>query len=83
MTYEAVLKEVMKLSIDDRTLLAHEIWRSVEDEAAAAELSDAQRAELERRAEDARRNPGDGIPWDVVKARLRARWQQPRRGDSV
>jgi putative addiction module component (TIGR02574 family) len=39
-------------------------------------LSAAQRAELERRVAAADANPADGIPWEVVRAEARARWQR-------
>ena len=42
------------------------------------ELSSAQIAELERRADGLRRNPQAGIPWDQVRAQLKERLKQGR-----
>ena len=39
-----------------------------------AVLTNAQRCELERRADDDDANPDDGVPWDRVKAEALARW---------
>ncbi|GAF80957.1 unnamed protein product, partial [marine sediment metagenome] len=39
----------------------------------AIELSDAQRAELDRRMEVYRKNPHAGSPWPEVRARILAR----------
>ena len=61
------------LSIDDRIALAQEIWDSVEREIEHLPLTDAQRAELERRLADSIADPGAVILWEEVKARATAR----------
>jgi putative addiction module component (TIGR02574 family) len=43
-----------------------------------AMLTEAQRAELRRRAADAIANPGTGIPWEEVKAKLDERFNRNR-----
>jgi putative addiction module component (TIGR02574 family) len=61
-----------KLSIAERIQLAEELWDSIPESADIA-LSDAQRAELDRRLEDLEQYPDAGEPWEVVRARLYAR----------
>ena len=61
-----------KLSITERIELAEELWDSI-PESDLIPLTDAQRAELDRRLEDLEQNPDAGEPWEVVRARLYAR----------
>ncbi|MFL5328866.1 MAG: addiction module protein [Gemmataceae bacterium] len=62
-----------QLSIEDRLTVADAIWDSVAREAEAATLSEAQRAELERRLADSIARPDAVTPWEVIKARALAR----------
>ena len=64
------------LSIDDRLALAEQLWTSVADEMERQPLSDEQRAEIERRIQDADNNPDRGIPWETIRAEARARWKR-------
>jgi putative addiction module component (TIGR02574 family) len=61
-----------KLSAAERIQLAEELWNSI-PESADISLTDAQRAELDRRLEDLEQHPDAGEPWEVVRARLYAR----------
>jgi len=61
-----------RLSRDDRLALVREIWDSIATEGGSF-LSDAQRRELDRRAEEDDADPDGGIPWEVVKAQARRR----------
>jgi putative addiction module component (TIGR02574 family) len=61
-----------KLSVTERIQLAGELWDSI-PESADISLTDAQRAELDRRLEDLDQHPDDGERWEVVRARLYAR----------
>jgi putative addiction module component (TIGR02574 family) len=59
-----------KLDRAEQLALAEEILDSL----AAAPLTDAQRAELDRRLADHRANPEDVIPWEEIEAEDRARY---------
>ncbi len=59
-----------KLSIAERIQLAEDLWDSIPPEGADIPLTEAQKAELERRIEDLERNPDAGELWEVVRARL-------------
>ena len=61
-----------KLSVAERIQLAEELWDSI-PESADISLTDAQRAEIDRRLEDLEQYPDAGEPWEVVRARLYAR----------
>lgn len=65
-----------RLSVAERLALAEAIWASVTPELEAAPLSDAQKAEVDRRLAAHRANPQAAIPWEQVEAAALARLQQ-------
>ncbi len=66
------LSELLKLSAGDRAELAMALWNSLTDVERDTELdlSEAQRAELDRRWAEHVANPGSAIPWSDVRAKL-------------
>ena len=62
--------DVLELSVAERIQLAEDIWDTIAKVSDAPKLTDAQRAELDRRLEAHRKNPEAGSPWEVVKARI-------------
>ncbi len=62
-----------RMSIEDRFALAQQIWDSITADLEREPLTPAQRAELERRVAAADANPGEGIPWEVIRAERRER----------
>jgi putative addiction module component (TIGR02574 family) len=61
-----------KLSREERLALVQELWDSIAAEPGPSLLTDAQRKELLRRADEDDANPDDVIPWEEVKAKARA-----------
>jgi putative addiction module component (TIGR02574 family) len=61
-------EQAKKLTVSDRILLVEEIWDTIAEDNQSFELTDAQKRELDRRLESARRNPGQGRTWDEIKA---------------
>ncbi len=59
-----------KLPADQRTALAQEIWRSLDDARTVPPLSDAFKAELERRDAEMDANPGVAVTWAEMRAQL-------------
>ena len=59
-----------KLPADQRRALAHEIWDSLDDAQAVPPISDAFRAELDRRDAEMDANPGIAITWAEMRAKL-------------
>ncbi len=68
-----VAVDIDKLSIAERIQLAEDLWDSIPANNDEMELTAAQRAELDRRLDDLKRNPEAGEPWDVVMARIQER----------
>jgi len=58
-----------KLSVAERIQLAADLWDSI-PESPDIPLTDAQKAELDRRLEDLEQHPDAGEPWEIVRARL-------------
>jgi putative addiction module component (TIGR02574 family) len=62
-----------RLSLEDRLAVADAIWESVARESADRPLSDAQKAELDRRLADSKSHPDAVTPWEEIKAKAFAR----------
>ncbi len=61
---------IERLSIAERLLLVEELWDSI---AADTPLTDAQRAELDRRLADHEANPDDVVSWEDIQSSITAR----------
>lgn len=74
--------DYLSLSVDERLQLVGDIWDSIAAEAtadpAALPLTDAQRAELDRRVAEYDADPSIGIPMDQVLDNIRARFADRR-----
>ena len=66
------LTELLKLPASDRAELAMALWESLNEaeREGAFELSDADRAELDRRWAEHLKNPKSAIPWAEMRATL-------------
>lgn len=58
------------LTVAERIQLAEDLWDSVSDAPEVLELTEAQRAELDRRLAEHEANPTDTIPWSVLRQEL-------------
>ena len=67
------LADVLELPVAERLKLVEAIWESITEVPDALELTEAQRAELDRRFDDYEKNPDAGSPWPDVKARILSR----------
>jgi putative addiction module component (TIGR02574 family) len=65
-----------RLGVEDRLSLIEQIWDSIPANSAAAPLTDAQRAELDRRIANHDENPSDVVTWEEVKASIAERLRQ-------
>jgi putative addiction module component (TIGR02574 family) len=76
MTVSAKAFGIDRLNIDDRLALVEEIWASICADSASFPLTEAQRAEIDRRVADDEAFPDDVIPWEDIKALMRVRLTQ-------
>jgi len=70
MDYQSVLNEVETWPIDERIRLVQDVWDRLADDGYESELTDAMKAELDRRIAEIDGNPEAGVPWEDVKARV-------------
>ncbi len=73
MTVSVKTLGIDRLGIDERLALVDEIWASICADEGKFPLTEAQRAELDRRVADDNAFPDDVVPWAEVKASIRAR----------
>ncbi len=62
--------EIRSLPVDQRMILVEELWNSIVEDEASLQLSEQQKAELDRRLEMHKVDPNRGVPWEEVKNRL-------------
>ncbi len=63
MTISAKALGIDQLNVEERLTLVEEIWASICADSASFPLTEAQRAELDRRVRDADRFPDNVVPW--------------------
>lgn len=61
------------LGIEERLTLVEELWDSIAADSTVVPLTQAQRAELDRRNAEHETNPNDVVPWEEVKASITER----------
>ncbi len=66
------LAEVLKLPVEERLKLVESIWNSIAEFPDSLELTDSQKAELDRRLDEYEADPTAGISWSDLKAQLLA-----------
>jgi putative addiction module component (TIGR02574 family) len=59
-----------RLTVAERIQLAEDLWDSVAQSEEVLELTDAQRAELDRRLQAHHDDPSAAIPWEVFRKEL-------------
>ena len=63
-------QEIEQLSVAERVQLAEEIWDTIAATPEQLPVTEAQRAELDRRLALHEREPGQATPWEEVRAKL-------------
>lgn len=64
------LSDVLELPVSERLKLVEAIWDSIADAPDALQLTDEQRAELDRRLDEYEKSPEAGSPWSDVRERI-------------
>ena len=59
------------LTVPERLELLRRLWDELAAQPENIELTDAQRAELDRRLDDYRRDPDAGVPWESLRENMR------------
>lgn len=67
------LVDILQLSVAERLDLVEKIWDTIVASPEALPLTEAQRAELDRRLQAHAQNPVDVETWDEVKANIQQR----------
>ena len=65
--------DLKSLTVDERLDLLEQIWESLAAHPEIVHLTDAQRAELDRRLDDLDREGPVGLSWDQMITRVRRR----------
>ena len=73
-----LFKAAKALSIEERIELTQKLRENIEENGYDLDLTSEQIAELERRAEEFRKNPKAGIPWEQVRDDVRSTSMQIR-----
>jgi putative addiction module component (TIGR02574 family) len=61
------IKDILKLSVDERIHLVQTIWDSIAVDTEVTEISDDHKKILDERLEAHKNNPNDIVSWDDVK----------------
>jgi putative addiction module component (TIGR02574 family) len=67
------LDEVLRLPLTERLRLVEAIWNSIAADSTAMPLTEAQRAELDRRLAEHEASPDDVVAWEEIKAAITER----------
>ena len=70
MSQSQLLLEIRVLPVDQRLDLVEQIWDSICEDQSQFELTDAQKADLDRRLASHAEAPDRGVSWHEVKAKL-------------
>lgn len=62
--------QIRELTVVERLALIERIWDSIVEDETTLPLTDAQKAELDRRLARRQDDPDRGLDWDQVKQRL-------------
>ena len=75
LTYEMIerIPELRTLSASDKLTLVTELWADLESNPEDIPITPEQIAEVDKRLEEYRQNPGLGSSWKDVKARILAK----------
>ncbi|MGI9035803.1 MAG: addiction module protein [Pyrinomonadaceae bacterium] len=62
--------EILQLSVAERVQIVEDIWDSIGNSPEELPLSEIEKMELDKRLENYRQNPDEGIEWEILKKNL-------------
>jgi putative addiction module component (TIGR02574 family) len=65
--------DVLKMTVPERIRLVVDIWDTIAEVPESVDLSESQKAELDRRLDAYHLHPEVGAPWGEVRERIRSR----------
>ena len=71
MDLRAILREVDCWPVDDRIQLVEAVWDRIVDSGEHCELTDPQKADLDRRLAELEAAPNDVLSWEEITAYVR------------
>lgn len=71
MDLPAVLREIGTWPVNERIRLVEAVWEGILDAESEPPLTDAQRAELDRRLAALEASPDDVVSWEAVQEHVR------------
>ena len=64
------VSEILQLSVAERVQIVEDIWDSIGKTPEELTLSEAEKIELDKRLENYKQNPSEGIEWETLKKNL-------------
>ena len=64
------VSEILKLRVAERIQIAEDIWDSISANPENLELSESEKSVLDKRLENYKENPNDGIEWETLKKNI-------------
>ena len=70
MSLQAVLKEISKLTTEEKLKLVEDLWDELNQHSENIPLTEAQKKDLDKRLDEYEKNPENVLTWEEVKARI-------------
>jgi putative addiction module component (TIGR02574 family) len=64
------VSEILELSVTEKLRIVEEIWDSIVKNPSALPITGEERAVLDKRLQEYRENPTEGIEWNQLKMKL-------------
>lgn len=73
MSLQTALKEIAKLTSDEKLQIAEEIWSDLNEHYKDIPLTEAQKKELNKRMDEYEKDPDNVLTWEEVKDSIHRR----------
>lgn len=62
--------DILELSVAEKIQIVEDIWDSISQNPEELPVSEAEKQELDKRLENYKQNPNEGIEWETLKKHL-------------